>query len=115
MTAWTLIIITALTITGFLAGRARAYGLVRAGNNALHSLPSYHGLLTASVGFLAASLVTLIISFTGGSNSLFMPAAAAVLGTSAIAAAYSRISAPFRARKVFEQNTKSPFEISQPV
>jgi phosphate transport system permease protein len=106
MTAWTLLIIAALTIAGYFAGRARALGLAGSGQNALHSLPSYHGLITATVGFLTAAVATLAISLTSGSNTWLMPAAAALLGTAAIAAAYARISQTFRARNLFERLIK---------
>jgi phosphate transport system permease protein len=87
MISWTLLIIAILTAVGFLVGRTRAQGLRNGGSVALHSLPTYHGLLLASMGFATASI---------------MPAAAAVLGTGAIAATYPRISEKFRARNLFE-------------
>ncbi len=103
MTAWTLLIIAALTITGFIVGRSRAQGLRDGGTVALHSMPSYHGLLMASMAFIAASVTGFAISLAGANNSILMPAAAAVLGTGAIAASYSRITKTYRARNLFEK------------
>src|SRR6267154_1597250 len=102
MTAWTLIIIAAVTVIGFIAGRARAQGLARTGAESLHSLPSYHGLLMASVGFAGAVFATLAISLAAPSQTVIMPATAALLGMAAIAAAYPCITPAFRARNRFE-------------
>jgi phosphate transport system permease protein len=102
MISWTLLIIAILTAVGFLVGRTRAQGLRNGGSVALHSLPTYHGLLLASMCFATASLVGLAIGIFGSTNSAIMPAAAAILGTGAIAATYPRISEKFRARNLFE-------------
>ncbi len=102
MTAWTLLIIAALTVTGFFIGRARAQGLRNAGAARLHSLPTYHGLLMASMGFAAACVTTLAVAYVAGPDSMIMPAAAALLGTSAIAASHPLITREFRARNCFE-------------
>jgi phosphate transport system permease protein len=106
MTTWTLLIISVLTLAGFFLGRARALGLAQGGMGTLHSMPPYHGLLLGAMGFAAAALSTLAVSLTGGANTLLMPAAAAVLGTAAIAATYPRITATFRARNRFESLVK---------
>ena len=106
MTTWTLVIISVLTLAGYFLGRARARGLAQAGVGTLHSMPPYHGLLVGSMGFAAAALATLAISLTGGANTFLMPAAAAVLGTAAIAATYPRITTTFRARNRFESLVK---------
>jgi phosphate transport system permease protein len=102
MTAWTLTIIAILTVAGFILGRTRAQAIGNVAGERLHSLPSYHGLLVASMGFAAAAIATLAISLTGESQTIIMPAAAAVLGTAAIAASYPRIKPAFRARNRFE-------------
>jgi phosphate transport system permease protein len=106
MAAWTLLIIAALTVTGFFVGRARAQGLRSAGAASLHSLPIYHGLLMASMGFAAACVATLAVAFVAGSDSMIMPAAAALLGTGAIAASHPLITREFRARNRFEYFVK---------
>ena len=62
MTAWTLLIIAALTAIGFFVGRARAQGLRNAGTASLHSLPTYHGLLMASMALAAAGITTLAVA-----------------------------------------------------
>jgi phosphate transport system permease protein len=106
MAAWTLLIIAALTVTGFFVGRARAQGLRSAGAASLHSLPIYHGLLMASMGFATACVATLAVAFVAGSDSMIMPAAAALLGTGAIAASHPLITREFRARNRFEYFVK---------
>ena len=106
MAAWTLIIIAVLTVAGYIVGRTRAQALVQGGTTSLHSLPSYHGLLLASMGFAAAALAALVVSLVGSPNTLLMPAAASLLGSAAIAATYPRISGSFRARNSFESLVK---------
>jgi phosphate transport system permease protein len=106
MTVWTLLIIIAVTVTGFVVGRVRAQGLAQNGGPMLHSLPSYHGLLVGSMAFVASTLATLFCSLAIGNNSIVMPAAAAVLGIAAIAASYPRITQSFRARNRFESLVK---------
>jgi phosphate transport system permease protein len=102
MTAWTLLIIATLTATGFFVGQARAQSLRNAGGASLHSLPAYHGLLMASMALAAAGITTLVIALVAGSDSIVMPAAAALLGTGAIAASHRLITREFRARNRFE-------------
>lgn len=106
MTAWTLLIIAALTAIGFFVGQARAQGLRNAGAASLHSLPAYHGLLMASMALAAAGLTTLAVALVAGSDSMIMPAAAALLGTGAIAASHRLITRDFRARNRFEYFVK---------
>lgn len=102
MTAWTLLIIAALTAIGFFVGQARAQSLRNAGTASLHSLPAYHGLLMASMALAAAGITTLAVALAAGSDSMIMPAAAALLGTGAIAASHRLITRDFRARNRFE-------------
>lgn len=106
MIAWTLLIIAALTAAGFLVGRARAQVLRNAGAASLHSLPTYHGLLVASMGLAAASIAMLAVTLTAGPGSIIMPAAAALLGTAAIAGTHPFITREFRARNRFESLVK---------
>ncbi len=73
-----------------------------AGTASLHSLPAYHGLLMASMALAAAGITTLAVALVAGSNSMVMPAAAALLGTGAIAASHRLITRDFRARNRFE-------------
>jgi phosphate transport system permease protein len=102
MTAWTLLIIAVLTAIGFFVGQARAQSLRNAGTASLHSLPAYHGLLMASMALAAAGITTLAVALVAGSSSVIMPAAAALLGTVAIAASHRLITRDFRARNRFE-------------
>ena len=106
MIAWTLLIIAALTAVGFFVGRARAQVLRSAGAASLHSLPTYHGLLVASMGLAAASIAMLAVTLTAGPGSIIMPAAAALLGTAAIAITHPFITRDFRARNRFESLVK---------
>lgn len=103
MTAWTLLIVAALTGLGFAMGFARARSLRLAGGPALHSLPAYHGLTLATAAIAASVLAGALAAIILGSASIFMPAAAAIAGTAAIAALYPRIEAHFRARNLFER------------
>ena len=86
MIAWTLLIIAALTAVGFFVGRARAQVLRNAGAASLHSLPTYHGLLMASMGLVAASVAMLAVTLAAGPGSIITPAAAGLVGAAAIAA-----------------------------
>ena len=103
MTAWTLLIVAALTGVGFLAGLARARSLRLAGGPAFHSLPTYHGLTLAAAAIAASVLGSALAAIVLGSASIFMPAVAAIAGTAAIAALYPRIEAGFQARNLFER------------
>jgi len=106
MIAWTLLIIAALTAVGFFVGRARAQVLRNAGAASLHSLPTYHGLLMASMGLVAASVAMLAVTLAAGPGSIVMPAAAALFGAAAIAASHPLITREFRARNRFEYLVK---------
>ena len=106
MTAWTLLIIAALTVTGFFLGRARAQILRNAGTSSLHSLPTYHGLLMASMALATAGATTFVAALLAGASSMIMPAAAALSGTAAIAVSHPLITREFRARNRFEYFVK---------
>jgi phosphate transport system permease protein len=106
MTAWTLLIIAALTATGFLVGRARAQILRNAGTASLHSLPTYHGLLMGSMALAAAGATTLVVALVAGTDSMIMPAVAALSGAAAIALSNPLITREFRARNRFEYFVK---------
>jgi phosphate transport system permease protein len=103
MTAWTLLIVAALTGLGFAMGFARARSLRLAGGPTFHSLPAYHGLTLAAAAIAASVLTSALAAIALGSTSVFMPAAAAIAGTGALAALYPRIEAHFRARNLFER------------
>jgi phosphate transport system permease protein len=103
MTAWTLLIVAALTGTGFIAGLARARRLRLAGGGAFHSLPAYHGLTLAAAAIAASLFAAAIVAIAMGSASIAMPAVAALAGMAAIAALYPRIEPRFRARNLFER------------
>ncbi len=107
MIAWTLLIIAALTAIGFFVGRARAQVLRSAGAASLQSLPTYHGLLMASMGLISASAAMLAVTLAAGPGSIIVPAAAALLGAAAIAASHPLITREFRARNRFEYLVKA--------
>jgi phosphate transport system permease protein len=95
-----LVLLVALTITGFLAGRGRALATAN-GSPSLHSLPSYHGLYVAALASLAATLV-FAVSLTvvrGWAPTAF----AAVAGIAAAGYGLTRVAASFRARNAFER------------
>jgi phosphate transport system permease protein len=103
MLVWTFLAASLLAIGAFLLGRSRAASLKLADGPVLHSLPAYHGLLLASAvigGALAGSVLAAMVL---GTQSLAVPAVAAIAGTAAGAALYPRISSVFRARNLFER------------
>ncbi len=106
MTAWTLLIIAAVTTGGFFVGRGRAQALRNTRSLALHSMPAYHGLLLASIGFGASALAALQLSFSALTQSFAVPVAAALVGTAAISLVFWHITARFRARNIFERIVK---------
>jgi phosphate transport system permease protein len=61
------IILAVLVAAGFLLGRQRASGMRGTGENALHSLPTYHGLFIAAA-VLTAMMVIFIIGAPLGSH-----------------------------------------------
>jgi phosphate transport system permease protein len=102
MTAWTLLIVAALTGLGFAAGLMRARGLRLAGAG-FHSLPAYHGLTLAAAAVGASVIVAVLAAVALGHNSIAVPILSALAGAAAIAALYPRIDPGFRARNVFEK------------
>ena len=90
-----------LSVGMFMAGRQRAVS-VRNGGAAIHSLPSYHGLLLG----LASLLVGLVTyAALAGPLPSIAPWAALVLAAGAAAAFFTKISPDFRARNLFERLT----------
>jgi phosphate transport system permease protein len=88
-----------LSAGGYLAGRQRA-SASRTGDRALHSLPSYHGLLLGT-----AALIVSIAAF-----AILAPIAPALAPWAALAAGaaaafffFTKIDADFRARNTFER------------
>ncbi len=115
MIIWTFAIIATVIVLGFLVGRLRALGMARAGIGTLHSLPTYHGLLVGSAGFLGAAIAAIAVAFLDASPAFFAPAAAAILGTGAIAATNTLISRNFRARNYFEALVRMVLVVSSGV
>ncbi len=103
MLVWTVLIASVLAVGAFLAGQTRASALRVAGGPALHSLPTYHGLFLASgviTGAIAAGVAAILFF---GTQSIAVPAAAALGAAGTGAALYPRIASAFRARNLFER------------
>jgi phosphate transport system permease protein len=100
---WTVLIASVLAVGAFLAGQTRASALRVAGGPALHSLPTYHGLFLASGVISGAVIAVLAAILLFGTQSIAVPAAAAIGAAGAGAALYPRIASAFRARNLFER------------
>ena len=103
MLVWTVLIASVLAVGAFLAGQTRASALRVAGGPALHSLPTYHGLFLASGVITGAALAGLAAILLFGTQSIAVPAAAAIGAAGTGAALYPRIASAFRARNLFER------------
>jgi len=103
MLVWTVLIASVLAVGAFLAGQTRASALRVAGGPALHSLPTYHGLFLASGVISGAVIAVLAAILLFGTQSIAVPAAAAIGAAGAGAALYPRIASAFRARNLFER------------
>jgi phosphate transport system permease protein len=98
---WCLCVVLLAAVGTYVLGLARATRLREAGG-ALNSLPSYHGMLSASLVF-GIGLLTSIAAISFGGGPIWLPPVLAGLA-SAIAALYSlsRITPALRARRSFE-------------
>jgi phosphate transport system permease protein len=103
MLVWTVLLASVLAVGAFLAGQTRASALRVAGGPALHSLPTYHGLFLASGVISGAVIAVLAAILLFGTQSIAVPAAAAIGAAGAGAALYPRIASAFRARNLFER------------
>ncbi len=103
MTAWTLLIISAVAILGFFLGRMRAVGFQTAGQGVLHSLPSYHGLFVGTAGAMGAIFAAIAMRLTGGADNYLTPLAAAIAGSGFAGATLAALKTQFRARNAFER------------
>jgi phosphate transport system permease protein len=103
MLVWTVLIASVLAVGAFLAGQTRASALRVAGGPALHSLPTYQGLFLASGVISGAVIEVLADILLFGTQSIAVPAAAAIGAAGAGAALYPRIASAFRARNLFER------------
>jgi phosphate transport system permease protein len=99
---WSLAIVLAITLGTYILGVARANRLSATAGNILNSLPSYHGMLGASLALLVGTLATLVAS-TNPELPLWAAPVAAAAGSS-LAALYGlkNITPSFRARRRFE-------------
>lgn len=102
MILWPLLAIAIAVAASYVLASGRATSMRAAGTSYFHSLPSYHGLL-AAVSALLAGLVGLLLALSFVPGSLMVALAAAGLAAFAAAAIpFSRISAAYRARPIFE-------------
>ncbi|MFN0190536.1 MAG: phosphate ABC transporter permease subunit PstC [Aestuariivirga sp.] len=94
-------LLVTLVAVAYFMGRQRAYGLAN-GGTALHSLPSYHGMLLGSAALLVGLFVyaALVQPFPQ-----IAPWAALIAGGASAFAFYTNIAPDFRARNVFERLT----------
>jgi phosphate transport system permease protein len=97
------LLLFSLAGAAYFMGRQRAFSLAN-GTTALHSLPSYHGLLLGTAALLVGLFVyaSLIQPFPQ-----IAPWAALIAGGASAFAFYSNISPDFRARNLFERLTLS--------
>ncbi len=66
MAGWYALVVVALMLVGFVLARGRARSVAGGNYAGMHSLPSYHGLYTASLAFLPALLTFFIGSQIAG-------------------------------------------------
>jgi phosphate transport system permease protein len=99
---WCLAIVLAATLGTYGLGVSRANRLRDTAGTSLNSLPSYHGMLSASFALLSGSTATLVALAISGLPTWSAPLAAVV--GSGIAALYGvqRITPSLRARRSFE-------------
>ena len=92
------LLILLLVSGSFFLGRGRAGAMQTTAS--LHSLPSYHGMLLALVGLLAALLVLAL-----GQRFIpdYIPWVSLASGFAAVAYFYQKISPDYRARNLFEK------------
>jgi phosphate transport system permease protein len=109
MTALTLLIIAIVSIIAFFIASSKAGGLRAATGIALHSMPAYHGLATASAALVGAGLFASIAAwflYGSGQSGYWVPAVAVVGALIAGFPVFSRITKDFRARNGFESFVK---------
>ncbi|MFC3568270.1 phosphate ABC transporter permease subunit PstC [Paracoccus sp. TOH] len=105
--SWTLLIVLALAVAGYLATRSRAIALASGDIRRLHSRPSYYGWNAALLTALPALfLIALWRFFQPGADTLLVSAAALVLAAAGLGFALSRTAPGFRARNAVESMVK---------
>jgi phosphate transport system permease protein len=99
---WCIAIVLATTLGTYGLGVARANRLRESGGASLNSLPSYHGMLSASFALLSGITVTLAVSAIPALPIWVAPLVAAASSGAAALYALQRITPSFRARRSFE-------------
>jgi phosphate transport system permease protein len=103
--SWALLIGICVTMASFIAGSSRAKTLGLNTENKLHSLPVYHGLISACL--TAVTVVLALIAAQYFQLSLFAACAGvAISGTLVSLFCFLRVSADYRARTEFEYISK---------
>lgn len=102
-----LLLIVALGVLGFFAGRSRALSLASGDSRRLHSLPGYYGWFAAAMTSAPALvIVSAWIAIMGRDRSdllMSLSAACLVLAAAGFGIALSRIATEFRARNAIER------------
>jgi phosphate transport system permease protein len=99
---WCIAIVLATTLGTYGLGVARANRLRESGGASLNSLPSYHGMLSASFALLSGITVTPAVSAIPALPIWVAPLVAAASSGAAALYALQRITPSFRARRSFE-------------
>ncbi len=106
--SWTLLIVLALALAGYLVTRARAVRLAGGDIRRLHSRPGYYGWNAALLTALPALFVTAIWRFAWPATSpALIGAVALVLAAGGLGFALSRTAPGFRARNAVESMVKA--------
>ncbi len=107
MNPWNLLIVVVLALLTYGLARTKAMGLRNVGQagvlQSLHSLPTYHGLLAASLVFLAGFAATILVSPLSALPAWLISAAVAAVCLALGYYSLSRVAPNFRARNAFEK------------
>lgn len=105
--SWTLLIVLALAVAGYLATRARAVALTGGDTRKLHSRPSYYGWNAALLTALPALLLIAIWRFVQpAADATLVAVAGLALAVLGLGFALSRTAPGFRARNAVENMVK---------
>jgi phosphate transport system permease protein len=99
---WCLAIIVALMLGTYVLAVGRAAKLRFAQGKSLNSLPSYHGLLAASIVFIGGLVVALATLLIPNAPQWLAPVATAVFAIALAGLSLNRIIPALRARRSFE-------------
>ncbi len=101
---WNLLIVAVFALATFVMARSKALILKSSGEpGAMHSLPTYHGLLASSLVFLAGLAAAILVSPFPILPIWFSTCAVAIICALLAFYSYTRITLDFRARTLFEK------------